>query len=371
MPRVVMPRLDPVMEEGKIVEWLKKEGDEVRKGEAIAVVEGEKTTFEVESPYTGKLTRILKEAGEAVKVGEPIAEIGEEAAPPAPMAEERVRERAEVKASPVARKLAKQYGISLEEVEGTGPGGRITKEDVLRVARERGLLAPPGEARVEERVRRAPFAGIRKAISMRLSPGFHEALPVALMTEFDADALVEHRERSGKPSFAAYAVKAVALALKKHPEMNVTLEGEELIYHEDVNIAVGVDTPKGLMAPVVRNADKRSLKELSEVIDGFQERGRRGEISVAEQSGHSFTVTNLGALGVSYFTPIINPPDSGILALGRVEAKPVATGDGRIAVKRVGYLTLIFDHRVVDGAPAARFLQTIKSLLENPRELEP
>jgi len=366
MPKVVMPRLDPVMEEGKIVEWLKKEGEEIKKGEAIAVVEGEKTTFEVESPYSGKLLRILKGPGEVVKVGEPIAEIGEEAAP-----KPEVKERVEVKASPVARKLAKQYGISLEEVEGTGPGGRIIKEDVLRVARERGLLAPPEEVKVEERVRRVPFAGIRRAISRRLAAGFHEALPVALMTEFDADALVEHRKRNGKPSFAAYAVKAAALALKKHPEMNVTLEGDELVYHEEVNIAVGVDTPKGLMAPIIREADRRSLKELTQIIDGFQERGRTGEITVAEQSGHSFTVTNLGALGVSYFTPIINPPDSGILALGKVEAKPVAAEDGRIVVKRVGYLTLIFDHRVVDGAPAARFLQTIKRLLEHPEQLEP
>lgn len=361
-----MPRLDPVMEEGKIVEWVKKEGDDVKEGETIAVVEGEKTTFEVESPYSGKLTKILRDVGEVVKVGEPIAEIGEEAAPPTAKEEVKVEKPVEVKASPIARRLAKQYGISLTEVKGTGPGGRITKEDVLKVAKERGLLAPPEEAKVK----RVPFAGIRKAIAKKLSPGFHEALPVALMIEFDADALVEHRQRSGKPSFAAYAVKASALALKKHPEMNVTLEGDELLYHEEVNIAVGVDTPKGLMAPVIKEADKRSLKELTEIIDDFQRRGQKGEISVAEQQGHSFTVTNLGALGVTFFTPIMNPPDSGILAVGTVRARPHVTENGKITVKRIGYLTLVFDHRVIDGAPAARFLQTIRNLLENPEELE-
>jgi len=366
-----MPRLDPVMEEGRIVEWLKKEGDDVSKGETVLVVEGEKTTFEVESPYTGKLVKILKRSGEVVKVGEAIAVIEEVEAPSPPS---KVKPRIRIKASPVAKKLAKELGISLEEVEGTGPGGRITKEDVLKYAKERGIaipaIAPKAEV-IEEKVKRVPFAGVRRAIARRLSPGFHEALPVALTMEFDADKLLEHRKVKGKPSFTAYAVKAVALALKKHPEINLTLEGDELIYHESVNIAVGVDTPKGLMAPVVKDADKKTLKELTEIIDDFAERGRRGEITVAEQSGHSFTVTNLGALGVIYFTPIINPPDTAILALGTVKPQPYLTEEGEVKLKHVGYLTLVFDHRLVDGAPAARFLQTIKSLLENPEALEP
>ncbi len=367
MPEVVMPRLDPLMEEGKIVEWRKREGERVEKGEVIVIVEGEKTTFEVESQHSGTLTKILRREGETVKVGEPIAIVGEEAEKPEvkPEPGEEVR-RVEVKASPIARRLAREYGIRLEEIKGTGPGGRITKDDVLRAARERGLLKV--EERVEK-VRKVPFAGIRKAIATRLSPGFHQALPVALMTEFDAENLIRHRERSGKPSITSYVVKAVALALKKHPEMNLTLEGDEIVYHGEVNVAVGVDTPKGLMAPVIRRADEKSLKELTEIIDGFQERGRRGEITVAEQEGHSFTVTNLGHLGVTHFTPIINPPDSAILAIGAIEPKPSVTSDGGLTVRRRGHLTLVFDHRLIDGAPAARFLQTVKTLLENPEAL--
>jgi len=368
MAELKMPRLDPVMEEGRIVEWLKREGEDVSKGETVLVVEGEKTTFEVESPYTGKLAKILKRAGEVAKVGEPIAII-EEAEIPA-----KVKPKLRIKASPVARRLARELGISLEEVEGTGPGGRITRDDVIKYAREHGIAVPeisPKVEAIEERVRRVPFAGVRKAIARRLSPGFHQALPVALTMEFDADKLLEHRKAKGRPSFTAYAVKAVALALKRHPEMNVTLEGDELIYHESVNIAVGVDTPKGLMAPVIKDADKKTLRELTELIDGFAERGRRGEITVAEQSGHSFTVTNLGALGVTYFTPIINPPDAAILALGTVKPQPYLTEEGEVRLKYIGHLTLVFDHRLVDGAPAARFLQTIKSFLENPEELEP
>ncbi len=368
MPEVVMPRLDPLMEEGKIVEWRKHEGERVEKGEVIVIVEGEKTTFEVESQYSGTLTKILRREGETVKVGEPIAVIGEEAAEAKP-GEKPMEEAKEavVKASPIARKLARQYGIRLEEVRGTGPGGRITRDDVLRVARERGLLKAEEKA---ERVRRVPFAGIRKAIATRLSPGFHQALPVALMTEFDAENLIKHKERGGKPSITAYVVKAVALALRKHPEMNLTLEGEEMLYHEEVNVAVGVDTPKGLMAPVIKEADRRSLRELTESIDRFQERGRKGEISVAEQGGHSFTVTNLGHLGITHFTPIINPPDPAILAIGSIEPKPSVTRDGGLTVKMKGHLTLVFDHRLIDGAPAARFLQTVRQLLENPGELE-
>ncbi len=219
--------------------------------------------------------------------------------------------------------------------------------------------------------KRVPFAGIRRAITRRLSPGFHEALPVALMTEFEADKILEHRKTHGKPSFTAYAVKAVALALRKHPEVNITLEGEEIVYHDVVNIAVGVDTPRGLMAPVVRNADEKSLLEITRIIDEFAEKGKRGEITLADQEGHSFTVTNLGALGIAYFTPIINPPDASILALGTIKPQLYLDEEGKVKQRNVGYLTLVFDHRLIDGAPAARFLNTIKGFLENPEGLEP
>lgn len=356
MPSLYMPRLDPVMEEGTIVEWLKKEGEKVRKGEVIAVVEGEKTTFELESPYDGVLVKIIRGEGETVKVGEVIAEV--EAAPTA-------EEKIEVKASPAARKLAKELGVKLEEVEGTGPGGRITREDVLRFARERGLKP---EEKVE--AERVPFAGVRKAISERLRAGFHEAIPVALMTEFWADELVKHRESHGNPSFTAYLVKAAAQALRKHPNLNITLEKNEIVRHRRVNIAVAVDTPKGLMAPVIRDADKLSLHEITKLIDEFQKRGARGEIKLEEQTGHSFTVTNLGAQGVTYFTPVINPPDAAILALGRIDVKPHIGDDGKVEARKVSYLTLVFDHRLVDGAPAAEFLQTVRRLMENPEETE-
>jgi pyruvate/2-oxoglutarate dehydrogenase complex dihydrolipoamide acyltransferase (E2) component len=218
--------------------------------------------------------------------------------------------------------------------------------------------------------RRIPFAGVRKAISQRLQPGFHEALPVALMAEYSADRLLEHRRMLGnRVSFTAYGVKAAALALREMPEMNVTLEGDELVYHDDVNIAVAVHTPRGLRAPVVREADKKTLIEISSLIDEYAEKGKSGEITLAQQSGHSFTVTNLGMMGITYFTPIINPPDTAILAMGATKPQTIPTNSGwRIAY--IGYLTLVFDHRAIDGVPAAKFLSIISKFLENPQQLE-
>ncbi|MEM0111306.1 MAG: 2-oxo acid dehydrogenase subunit E2 [Candidatus Bathyarchaeia archaeon] len=217
--------------------------------------------------------------------------------------------------------------------------------------------------------RKVPFAGVRKAITQRLSPGFHQALPVALMMEFKADPLLDHRKQRGRPSITSYAVKAAALALKKYPDMNVTFEEGELIYHDEVNIAVGVHTPRGLRAPVIRNVDKMTLNELTRIIDEFAEKGERGEITLADQEGHSFTVTNLGMTGVTHFTPIINPPDCSILGLGAIIAKPIVV-DNKLELGKVGHLTLVFDHRVIDGMPASIFLGEIKRLLENPVELE-
>ncbi|MEM2202295.1 MAG: dihydrolipoamide acetyltransferase family protein [Candidatus Bathyarchaeia archaeon] len=367
MPLIVFPRVDPVMTEGIIAEWLKREGDTVQADEVIAIAEGEKTTFEVRSPYAGRITKILCKAGEVVKVGQPICQV--EGVEEKPLTIERAEKIApvEVKASPLAKKLASQLGVPLEEIKGTGPEGRITKEDVLLAARERGITDSELEAKAVER--KVPFAGIRKAIAQRLKAGFHEALPVALTTKFAADKLVRHRMETGG-SFTAYAVKAVALALQKYKNLNVTLEGEELVYHEKINIAVAVDTPKGLMAPVIRGADKLSIQELTHKINDFQEKGLRGEITLEEQSNHNFTVTNLGALGIQFFTPIINPPDPAILAVGSIETEPHIAKDGRTEPRKVGYLTLVFDHRVVDGAPAAKFLATIREFLENPEAME-
>lgn len=218
--------------------------------------------------------------------------------------------------------------------------------------------------------KKLPFAGVRKAITQRLSPGFHQALPVALMMEFYADNLLEHRIKCGRPSFTAYAVKAAALSLKKHPDINVTLEGDEVIYHDSINIAIGIATPRGLRAPVIREADKKPLLEITRLIDEFSERGIKGEITLAEQEGHTFTVTNLGMFGITHFTPIINPPDCAILAVGTIMPRPVVSDKEKITVKNIGYLTLVFDHRLIDGAPASRFLGEIKIFLENPEFLE-
>lgn len=355
--QLIMPRLDPLMEEGRVVEWLKNEGEAVKKGETLAVVEGEKTTFEIESPESGVLEKILKKPGEVAKVGEAIAVIKTEE----PTEVEKTEREEVILASPAAKKLAREHGINLKEVKGTGPAGRITREDVLRVVEARRLEPP--------KAKQLPFAGIRKAITERLNPGFHEALPVALMTEFNAENLLEHK-RLSRASFTAYAVKASAKALSENPDLNITLENNVITYHQSVNVAVAVDTPKGLMAPVVKDAQSKTLEEITKLIDDFQRRGAGGEITLQEQRGHTFTVSNLGGFDVTFFTPVINPPAAFILALGKIEKKPIASDDNTIQVRALGYLTLVFDHRLVDGVAASKLLKRVKQLLERPEELE-
>jgi pyruvate dehydrogenase E2 component (dihydrolipoamide acetyltransferase) len=315
------------MTKGTITEWLKKEGDDVRENEVIAIVEGEKTIFEITSPYSGKLKKIFVKSGEEVEVGQPICEI---------------------------------------ETEGPHTYLEKTEEQkaVMLAADEKSMLA-----HIEGAERKVPFAGIRKAITRKLSPGFHETLPVALMTKFIADELIRHKEKT-KASFTAYAIKASALALQKHNDINVTLIGEELIYRKEINIAVAIHTQTGLTAPVIKDADKLSLQELTKIIDEYQEKSEKNKITLEEQTSHSFTVTNLGHLGILYFTPIINPPDPAILALGSIETELHPNDNGSPAPRKVGYLTLVFDHRIIDGVPAAKFLASIKEFLEKPETME-
>ncbi|MEM2910003.1 MAG: dihydrolipoamide acetyltransferase family protein [Nitrososphaerota archaeon] len=356
MRQIFMPRIDPAMESGKVVEWLKREGDRVKEGEAVAVIEGEKTTFEITSPIDGILLRVLKQEGEEAKVGEPIAEIGEEA---------EVEER--IKASPAARKLAAEYGIDLRVVKGTGPEGRITREDVLRAVEELGKRA---EAMPEmlSSVKLTPF---RKAMIQKLSIGFHVSIPVALMVEFDAEPVVtlleSMRGERGfeKVSLTALFVKAAAKALSEDRSMNAIFEEDEVKYIREVNIAVAVDTPHGLYAPVIKRADEKNVAEISAEIEVLKDKAMKGSLSLDELKGHTFTVSNLGTEGVDFFTPIINPPAIAILGVGKVSKKAVVK-DEQIRVGLVCPLTLVFDHRVVDGAPAARFLKKLKQLLEEP-----
>jgi pyruvate dehydrogenase E2 component (dihydrolipoamide acetyltransferase) len=369
--KVVMPRLSLTMKEGTVVQWFKKEGDPVQKGEPLVEVLSEKVTYDVEAPESGFLRRILVGEGLSVPIDQAVGLIGsadelitqtdiEESTSHAesagtvtvvPSPEEAVER---VLASPAAKRLAKELLVDLTHVRGTGPEGRIVEDDV-RLYSEQSSAKP----KVSEIV---PMAGIRKTTAERLAFSARTAPHSTIVMEVDmSDAARIHKET--QLSYTEMLVKAVATALREHKIMNATLEGERIIIFEDVNVGVAVAAGNGLVVPVVRNADKKSISEIASVFRELVEKARRGKLSMEDMMGGTFTITNLGMYGVDLFIPIINPPETAILGVGRVVEKPVAA-NGKVAVKPAMQLSLAYDHRIVDGAPAAKFLQTVKQILE-------
>jgi len=373
-----MPRLSLTMKEGTVVQWLKKEGDMVKKGEPLVEVLSEKATYEVEAPASGVLRKILAEEGMDVPVAgtlgiitapdEELPEIEVAAAPPAVEAEEavavperKVEERIErrIIASPAAKRLAMEHSIDLTQIRGSGPDGRIVEEDV------RGLIE---EMRTRPRVREViPLTGIRKTAAERVSLSAQTAPQSTITMEVDMSNAAKLRERVGV-SYTDMLVKAVAKALTEHPIINSTLEREQIKIFADVNIGVAVATEMGLIVPVIHNANGKSLTEISSTLRKLVEKAKQRKLAKEELTGGTFTITNLGMYGVDVFTPIINPPETAILGVGRVAEKPMAV-DGQMVVRPVMQLSLTFDHRVVDGAPAAEFLQKLKQKLESPETL--
>ena len=390
-----MPRLDPGMQSGKIVEWLKREGDHVEKDVPIVRIEGEKTTFEVNSPGEGVVRRVLFEPGADVQVGQTIALVGEPSEPlpveaePKGTAEPAMAQQPTsapvisrvqgLSASPVARKMAREAGIDLSEIRGSGPGGRIVREDVQK-AIERMKRQPEAAAVTVQEVRAVPvaraikLAGKRKATAERLSYGFHTTVPVTITMETRMEAILEQRKtlqtRTGEDiSVTAYVVKAAAKALEDHQMINSSLEGDELRVYGDINVAVAINTPDGLVAPVIPQTNKKSLSEISRGIRDLTDRAMQNKLTVSDLTGGTFTVTNLGGYGVDLFAPVINPPQCAILGFGRTSERPVVI-ENQVRAASVTTISLVFDHRIVDGVPAAQFLQRIKELLEDPKKLD-
>lgn len=377
-----MPRIDPGMQTGKIVEWLKKEGEFVQKGEPILVVEGEKTTFEIEAPDSGVLSRILVEVGTDVQVTQPVAVIGEsksasqispqtkpihEETAPSPIA--RLTPNDRIIASPAARRLALDRGVNLANVNGTGPGGRITREDILG-ALELTPTAAHAVSKAHEPtvLRKVKLDSVRKAVAERLTFSERTTVPVTLTMETDATKLVELKNKENHIGFTAFAVKAVAKALEKNPVINSTIEGDEITIYSEINVAVAINTDQGLVAPVIQNVNKRSAKDVSGMIEELSQKAKQNRLTIEELTGGTFTVTNLGGYDVESFAPVINPPQCAILGLGRIAYRAVVNGE-QISARPVTVLTLVFDHRIVDGVPAAKFLRDVKGNLEDPKAL--
>jgi len=408
--RLDMPQLGLTMEKGTILQWLRAEGEMVQKGQPVVLIQTEKVEYEVEAPTAGMLLKVITKEGVELPVGGLMGILGQPgedvsvlmaAAPTGaePRAESReprlaemqpavagtpsLREPGErIKISPVAKKLAQEQGINIAALTGTGPEGRIVREDVERAiaakSREPGTQ-PKGwvaESLEEQKAvpELIPLAGIRKVIFDRMGQSWREAARVTLFADADMSELVALRQarladwerRFGiKPSYSDLIHLAVARALRDEPRINCRLDGQAVRIRKEVNLAFAVDLGEGLVAAVIRDADKKTLGDLVRAARELAERARSGRLSPDEMADGTFTVTNLGTVGVEYFTPIINPPQAGILGVGKIMEKPVVLHGG-IHVRSMMTLSLVFDHRLIDGAPAAKFLAKVKELLEQP-----
>jgi pyruvate dehydrogenase E2 component (dihydrolipoamide acetyltransferase) len=360
--QVVMPRLSLTMKEGTVGKWYKKEGENVEKGEPLVEVVSEKATYDLEASASGILRKILVQEGVDVPVNAVLAVVTA-TDEPYPVAETLTGEKQTVNAegedrvlaSPAAKRLAKEHGIGLSNVKGSGPEGRIIEEDVQRLLAEKSGELP----KVKEIVL---LSGFRKTSAERLSFSFKTAPHSTVIMEVDVFEAVKTHEKT-QVSYTAIIVKAVAKGLTELPIINSTLEGDRIKVFEDVNIGVAVATENGLVVPVIHNADRKSLNEIDIDIRELTEKARQGKLSRQELAGGTFTITNLGMYDVDFFTPIINPPEAAILGVGRIVEKPVAA-NGQIVIKPTLMLSLSYDHRIVDGAPAGQFLRNVKKKIE-------
>jgi pyruvate dehydrogenase E2 component (dihydrolipoamide acetyltransferase) len=408
---ILMPRLSDTMTEGVIAAWHKKVGDQVKKGDVLADIETDKATMELESYKEGKLLYTGAEKGQKVAVNDLLAIIGEEgkvnvqqivdasknkgASPaaakepaaqtaelksaPQPVAKETnsLNGDGRIKASPLAKKMASEKGIDLSQLHGSGDFGRIIKKDVAEytpaasapAAAQKATAvstAPTGQVSFDD----IPVSQMRKVIAKRLSEAKFSAPEFYLTITVDMDQAVSSRTRINenapvKISFNDFVLKATALALKKHPAVNSSWMGDKIRVNHHVNIGVAVAVEDGLLVPVVRFADTKSLSQISQEVKEFAARAKNKKLQPADWEGSTFTISNLGMFGMDEFTAIINPPDSCILAISSIQQIPVVK-NGAIVPGNVMKLTMTCDHRVVDGATGAAFLQTLKGLLEEP-----
>ena len=405
------PDIGEGLTEGEIVRWLVKEGDEIKEGQPLVEVETDKALAEIPSPRTGVILKILAKEKEIVKVGRVIVVIGEKgetlaAPPPKPKSvgvvgelEEAPEEapavtRAEgvkptlvsphAMATPAVRALAKELGIDIDKVKGTGPEGRVLEKDIRQATevKERAVEEKPIEAPKKVRkydlygyVDRIPLRGVRRSIAKAMVKSKYTAPHVTTMDEADVTELWKIREKEKKAAekkgirltILPFIIKAVLAGLKEHPYLNATLddEDEEIILKKYYNIGVAADTPEGLMVPVVKNAADKSILQLAEELTQLTEKARNRTIDLADLKGGTFTITNYGALGGIYGTPIINHPEVAILGTGKIKDTPVVR-DEKVEIRKILFIALSFDHRVVDGAEAARFLNTVIARLEDP-----
>ncbi len=385
---IIMPKLGETMEEGTLLKWFKKEGDKIEKGESLFEVTSDKTSFEVEAETEGVLRKILIQPGETpipvTKVIGYLADNMEENLPEIkgvgvgfirpettgvinvattiensdainlPKIEE---EKERVSISPLAKRLAKEKDIDIAKIKGSGPAGRIEKSDILKIT---------GESKAGE-FESKPLAGIRKAIAQRMTKSKTTIPHYYLQAEIGMEAIAKSREEK-KFSYTDFILKATATALSEFPLMNASIVGEDTRIYKKVNIGLAIATEIGLLVPVIKEVNKKSLGEISQERIALREKAVQNKLSPHDLAEGTFTISNLGTFGVDNFTAIINPPQVGILALGMIKESPVAV-EGKVTVKKIMKVTLSADHRLIDGVYGAQFLQRIKELLETPEEI--
>jgi pyruvate dehydrogenase E2 component (dihydrolipoamide acetyltransferase) len=383
---IIMPKLGLTMTEGTIEKWLKQEGDRVEKGEPLVEIITEKINFQYESPASGILRKILHHEGETVAVTTPIAILAEEGEAvaevamvtpevpvevPVPIAVQKESKgpTKRIFVSPIARRMAQEKGIDLSSVKGSGPMGRIVKMDVLKAA-GKGVL--PAMPRPSEKL--IPLKGIRRIIAKRMTESFQNVPHFYLSLEIDMtsclalhEQLREEVERRTqlRLTLTDLLVKITSSALRDHPIINSRIEGDQIHLIEEINIGVAIALENGLIVPVIHHADQKSLTEIASALRDLTHKAKEGKLSLEEVGGGTFTLSNMGMLGIDKFNAIINPPECSILGVGRTVEKPVFHG-GEIKVRPMAWFSLSSDHRIVDGATAALFLNQIKRLVENP-----
>ena len=387
----LLPDIGDGLTEAEVVRWLVDEGAKVGRDEPLVEVETDKAVVVIPSPVEGTVLRHGAAPGETMAVGAVLAVIGSpEEAPslvsesPASRDDSAHRETsatkeppsrgatAAVQALPVVRRLARQHGVDLRNIRGSGPGGRITRQDVLAAAGAAGPVSdqPPATVSTTHGVRRRPLSRLQKTIVANMSRSWSEIPHVTTFDQVDVTRLVEARKSLSESggagvSFDALVIGAVIPALRRNPEFNATLEGDHLLVHTGYHIGLAINAPAGLLVGVLRDAGEMSVLRIAEGIRRLAERGRSRSLGVEELTGQTFTVTNIGPLGGGFGTPIIPPGNTAILAVGRIADAPVAE-DGEVVVRPVMPLSLSFDHRVIDGALSRRFMDSVIANLCDP-----
>lgn len=379
--KVTVPNLGESITEATIGNWFKEAGDQVALDEPIAELETDKVAMEVNAPVAGILKVLLAKEGETVEVGAVIAEIepGEAKPEAAPEREEKKPEAAKAPTeekilSPAAKKLSKELDVDISAVTGTGKDGRVGKEDIMKAVSAEPALKPAPVGEREERVR---MTRMRKRIGERLKEAQNTAAILTTFNEVDMTAVIEARNRNKELFFKKHGVrlgfmsfftKACIHALKEIPSVNAEIDGDEIVYKNHYDIGVAISIPGGLVVPVLRDADQKSFAGIEKAIFEMGTKVRDGKLSIEEMQGGTFTISNGGVFGSMLSTPILNPPQSAILGMHKIEQRPVVV-DGEIVIRPMMYLALSYDHRLIDGREAVTFLVRVKELLEDTDKL--